>query len=61
MDYGILIGMFMSAIVAFIIGGFYGITPSAYLFVVLIALGLFIQAIIYVLKYKDPEEVDTHK
>lgn len=55
----ILISIFISAILAFIIGGFYGITPHPYFFIILVAFGLFVQTIIFILQFKDVEETES--
>lgn len=57
----ILFSIVMGAVLAYMIGDFYGITPPIYLLIVLVALGLFIQTIIFILQYEDPEEADLHK
>lgn len=52
----ILISIFLSAILAFVISGYYGITPHPYFFIILVAFGLFVQTIIFILQFKDIEE-----
>lgn len=59
----ILVSIFMSAGLSYIISDYYNMAPPIYLLIVLIALALFIQALIFVLTYNDidDEEVEQLK
>ena len=55
----ILVSIFLSAALAYIISDYYDMTPPLYLFIVLIALALFIQTVIFILQYSDIDENET--
>lgn len=53
MGMGIWVAIVLSAIVAFIVGDFYGQPLHWYLFILIVIVGFFIQIIILILKVKD--------
>lgn len=59
----ILVSIFMNVGLSYIISDYYNMAPPIYLLIVLIALALFIQALIFVLTYNDidDEEVEQLK
>lgn len=50
MQIGVWVGILLSAIVAFIVGDFFGQPLHWYLFILLVFIGLFINTIILILK-----------
>lgn len=53
MQFGVWIGILLSAIAAFIVGDIYGQPLHWYLFIILVLIGLFINTVILILKAND--------
>ena len=53
MQIGVWIGILVSAILAFIVGDYYGQQLHWYLFIILVMIGLFINTVILILKAND--------
>ncbi|EON73939.1 hypothetical protein [Lysinibacillus sphaericus] len=53
MGIGIWVGILISAVLAFLLGGFYGQPLHWYLFILIIVVGFFIHTIILILKVKN--------
>ncbi|WP_332650977.1 hypothetical protein [Lysinibacillus sp. 54212] len=53
MQIGVWMGIFVSAILAFVVGDFYGQKLHWYLFIIMIIIGLFINTVILILKAND--------
>ena len=53
MGIGIWIAIVLSAIVAFIVGDYYGQPLHWYLFILIVVAGFFIQIVILIVKVKD--------
>ncbi|MCP1143563.1 hypothetical protein [Lysinibacillus endophyticus] len=56
MQIGIWIGIVISAIISFVVAGFYEQPVHWYLFVLIVFIGFFINTIILILKTKDEKE-----
>ena len=56
MQIGIWIGIVISAIISFLVAGFYEQPLHWYLFVLIVFIGFFINTIILILKAKDEKE-----
>lgn len=53
MEIGIWLGIVLSAVIAFVVGDFYGQPLHWFLFILLIIIGLFINTVILILKTRD--------
>ncbi|MDM5246311.1 hypothetical protein [Lysinibacillus sp. G4S2] len=53
MEIGVWIGILLSAVLAFLVGDFYGQPLHWYLFILIIVVGFFINTVILILKVKD--------
>ncbi len=53
MEIGVWFGILLSAVLAFLLGEFYGQPLHWYLFILIIVIGFFINTIILILKVKD--------
>ena len=53
MEIGVWVGILLSAVLAFLVGDFYGHPLHWYLFILIIVVGFFINTVILILKVKD--------
>lgn len=53
MEMGVWVGILLSAVLAFLVGDFYGQPLHWYLFILIIVVGFFINTVILILKVKD--------
>ncbi|MET4563279.1 hypothetical protein [Lysinibacillus parviboronicapiens] len=53
MGIGVWVGILLSAVLAFLLGSFYGQPLHWYLFILIIIVGFFINTIILILKVED--------
>jgi len=53
MEIGVWFGILLSAVLAFLLGDFYGQPLHWYLFILIIIIGFFINTIILILRVKD--------
>lgn len=53
MEIGVWVGILLSAVLAFLVGDFYGQPLHWYLFILIIVVGFFIHTVILILKVKD--------
>lgn len=53
MQIGVWVGILVSAIIAFVVGDYYGQQLHWYLFILMVIIGLFINTVILILKSKD--------
>lgn len=55
----ILVSMLLAVVGAVMIGRYYGISAPIYLIIVLLVFGLFLQTVIYILRYDDEDAEAT--
>lgn len=54
----ILFSMLLAMVGAFFIGCYYNITPPIYLFIVLGAFALFLQTVLFILRYNEEDDIE---